>query len=142
MEIKIQRLDKTIELPRYAHHGDAAFDLRARGKEVIEPGKFKVVKTGIKVAIPLNHVGLVWDRSGLSSRNGLHCMAGVIDSGYRGELGVVMINHGSEKFEIEKGMRIAQMLVQPVLNNVPIIEVDDLEATERGEKGYGSSGHQ
>jgi len=139
MKLHVQRLDKDLPLPKYAHAGDAAFDLHAREQEVIEPGQYKVLKTGIKLAIPAGHVGLIWDRSSLPSKFGMHTLAGVIDSGYRGEIGVTLINHGKTSFVVEKGMRIAQMLVQPVLN-VPIEEVESLDETERSDKGYGSSG--
>ena len=137
--IRIQRIDKTIEMPRYAKADDAAFDLRSREEKVIEPGEVSTVATGIKAAIPTNHVGLIWDRSGLAARYGIHTLGGVIDSGYRGEIGVVLKNGGPGPFTVEKGMRIAQMIVQPVAS-VRIEEVDQLDESERGETGFGSSG--
>ena len=114
MEIKIQRIDKSLEELKYSHSGDAAFDLRSREEFVLRIGEKKVVPTGIKMSIPEGYAGLIWDRSGLAAKNGIHCMAGVIDSGYRGEIGVVLINHGNIDFKVEKGMRIAQMLIQKV----------------------------
>lgn len=141
MELKIQRLDKSIELPKYTKEDDAALDLRSAEEKVLQPGERMIIKTGIKMAIPKNHVGLVWDRSGMAIKHGLHCLAGVIDSGYRGEFGVVMINLSKESFTIEKGMRIAQLLIQPVANHFPISEVDELDSTERHDKGFGSSGY-
>ena len=113
--------------------------MRAAHDHVLKPHDHSVIKTGLKVAIPEGHVGLIWDRSGLAAKNALTTMAGVIDSDYRGEIGVVMINLGKEEFKIEKGMRIAQMLVQPILR-LPIEEVDTLEETKRGESGFGSTG--
>lgn len=137
--LKVQRLDKSVELPRYAKEGDAAFDLRSREEAVIEPGQVLTVATGIATAIPDGHVGLIWDRSGLAARHGIHTLGGVIDCGYRGEIGVVMRNSGAEPFKIEKGMRIAQMIVQPFVQT-RFEEVEELEASERGGSGFGSSG--
>ena len=141
MEIKIKRLDKTMDLPSYIHKGDAAIDLRSSEEFVLKKKMQKVVKTGIKVAIPEGYAGLIWDRSGLAAKNSLHVLAGVVDSGYRGEIGVVIINLGEEDFKIEKNMRIAQMIIQPVAN-ANITEVDELDETHRNEKGFGSSGHK
>jgi dUTP pyrophosphatase len=90
------------------------------------------------MAVPDGYVGLVWDKSGISLR-GVHRLAGVIDSGYRGEVRVVMVNLGNEAFVIEKGMKIAQLLVQPV-TEVKIVETEELETTSRGEEGFGSTG--
>jgi len=141
-KLLINRLDKSVELPAYARQFDAGLDLRSREEVVIHPGERAVVKTGIKVALPENHVGLIWDRSGLAAKHAVTTMAGVIDSGYRGEVGVVLINHGKEPFTIEKGMRIAQLLVQPVVTP-HIEEVDELEEnTDRGSGGFGSTGLQ
>jgi len=139
MELKVQRLDKEIDLPNYAHEGDAALDLRSAEEFVLKPLEKKLVKTGIKMAIPEGHAGLVWDRSGLAAKNGIHVLAGVIDSGYRGEICVVIINLGKEEFKVEKNSRIAQMLIQPV-QTVKVIEAESLEETKRGEKGFGSTG--
>ncbi len=132
-------MDKSVELPSYAHPHDAALDLRAVEDHVLKPSQHVMVRTGLKMIIPQGHVGLIWDRSGLAAKHGVTTMAGVIDAGYRGEVCVVMINHGREAFKVEKGMRIAQMLVQPVLH-VPVEEVEALDETARGEGGFGSSG--
>jgi len=106
----------------------------------ISAGERVIVPTGIQMAIPEGYVGLVWDRSGLAAKHSLHCLAGVIDSGYRGEVGVVMINLGKEDFLVEKNMRIAQILIQPV--ELPsVVEVEDLDDTTRGDGGFGSTGH-
>jgi len=105
---------------------------------VIKAGEVKPVPTGIKVAVPEGYVGLVWDKSGISLK-GVHRLAGVIDSGYRGEVRVVMVNLGSEPFVIEKGMKIAQLLIQPV-TEVEVVEAEELEKTPRGDKGFGSTG--
>jgi len=91
------------------------------------------------MAIPVGNVGLIWDKSGLSRKQGLKVLGGVIDSGYRGEIVITLINLGNKKYEIKKGDKIAQMLIQPV-HSVEIVEVDSLDDTARGEKGFGSSG--
>lgn len=139
MQLKIKKISEDIETPGFAYEHDAAFDLRAAHSETIKPGEKKIVKTGLAMAIPKGYVGLIWDRSGMAAKFSLHTLAGVIDAGYRGEVGVVMVNLGSEEFNIEKNMRIAQMLIQPVLQP-EIEEVDDLDESERGEGGFGSSG--
>ncbi len=139
MEINIQRVDKGVEMPCYAHEGDAAFDLRSAEEVLLKPGEKHVVKTGIKMAIPKGYFGNIRDRSGMAAKQGVHCLAGVVDAGYRGEVGVVMVNLGKEDVSIEKNMRIAQMLIQKA-EAPKIIEVDELEETTRGEGGFGSTG--
>ncbi len=134
-------MTKDIELPSYARAGDAGFDLRASQTMTVMPGETTVVPTGLQFAIPKGHVGLVWDRSGLAANHSITTLAGVIDSGYRGELKVVLKNLGKESFVIERGMRIAQMLIQPVANSIPIMEVDALPDSERSSAGFGSTGH-
>ena len=134
-------IEKTrdVSTPRYSHEGDAGLDLCSAEDVVLEPMQRRVISTGIKVALPKGYVGLIWDRSGLASRSSLHCLAGVVDSSYRGEVGVVMINLGKQPFKIEKNMRIAQFLVQPVIR-AEISPVDRLPDTERNAKGFGSTG--
>jgi len=139
MKLQIQRLDKEVELPSYHYEHDIGLDLRSREQKVIDPGQQVVVKTGLKIALPKDHAGLIWDRSGLAAKHSIKTMGGVVDPGYRGELMVIMANLGSQPFTVEKGMKIAQLLVQPV-TTLPIEEVEDLDATQRGEKGFGSSG--
>ncbi|MBI5065702.1 dUTP diphosphatase [Candidatus Woesearchaeota archaeon] len=139
MGIRVQRIDKTLELPQFARKGDAAFDLRSAVDLVIQPSQKEIIPTGLKVAVPEGYAGLIWDRSGMAAKHSLTTMAGVLDSGYRGEIKIVMINLGKEAVQITKGMRVAQMLVQPVLN-MEIEEVEELEDTERGEGGFGSTG--
>jgi dUTP pyrophosphatase len=139
MQIRVKRLDKEIELPDFARQDDAAIDLRSAEEGTLEPMEKKVFKTGLAIAIPKGYAGLVWDRSGMAAKHSVHTMAGVIDSGYRGELGVVLINLGKEPFKVERGMRIAQLLFHPILN-VKIQEAEELDETERGEGGFGSTG--
>jgi len=125
-------------MPHYIHEHDAAFDLRSAVNETLKPAEKKIIKTGIKMAIPEGYAGLIWDRSGLAAKHSLHVLAGVVDSEYRGEVGVVMINLGKDVFEVEKNMRVAQMLIQPVVH--PEIEEADLDKTAREEGGFGSTG--
>jgi len=139
MQVNIQRLDKDVELVSYAKKGDAGFDLRSSHNEVIKAGEKKIVKTGLKMAIPKGFVGLIWDRSGIAAKHEIHALAGVVDSGYRGEIGVVLKNLSLKDFEIKKNMRIAQMIIQPFLS-ANLIEVEELDSTERNDGGFGSSG--
>ncbi len=138
MEIKAKKLQPEAKLPRYGHKGDAGLDLFSAIDFVLKKGCVEAVATGIKVAIPDGYVGLIWDKSGVSLK-GVHRLAGVIDSGYRGEVKVVMINLSEKPFAIERGMKIAQMLVQPV-TMVHVTEAEDLDDTSRGEDGFGSTG--
>jgi len=138
MELKIKRIHKDAKLPHYGHKGDAGLDIFSTIDCVLQKREVKAIPTGIKVAIPEGYVGLIWDKSGVSLE-GVHRLAGVVDSGYRGEVKIVMANLSDEPFSIEKGMKIAQLLIQPVIE-VEVIEVEDLEATPRGENGFGSTG--
>ena len=135
----MKRLDKDLELPSFAYKGDAAFDLRSREDIIIAPGEMKLIQTGLAMVIPEGFRGIIKDRSGLAAKHGLETAAGVIDTGYRGEIGIVMRNHASKEFVIEKGMRIAQMKIEEV-PAMSIVEVDDLDDSHRGEGGFGSSG--
>ena len=141
LEVPYQLDADGIDAPGYAHPGDAGFDLRASEEMVISAGGRVMAPTGLRLAIPTGHVGLVWDRSGLAARHGIHCLAGVIDSGYRGEVKVVLQNLGGEEFTVERGMRIAQLLIQPVVS-AELLRVESLEDSVRGEGGFGSTGLQ
>jgi len=138
MEFKVKRIHPDAKLPVYGHPGDAGLDLFAVADRDLAPGEVFAVPTGIQVAVPPGHVGLVWGKSGISL-NRVHRLAGVIDAGYRGEVQVVMINLGGTPFAIKKGMKIAQMLVQPV-TSVTVVETDELDDTSRGQGGFGSTG--
>ena len=138
MELKVRRINKDARLPRYGHPRDAGLDLFSAVEAVLKPGKAFAVPTGIQTAIPSGFVGLIWDKSGISL-SGVHRLAGVVDAGYRGEIKVVMINLSGSNFVVSKGMKIAQMLIQPVVG-VTVNETDDLDDTERGEGGFGSTG--
>ncbi|UCE39746.1 MAG: dUTP diphosphatase [Candidatus Aminicenantes bacterium] len=138
MELKAKKINKDAKLPQYGHKGDAGLDLFSSTNFVLAEGQVEAIPTGIKIAVPEGYVGLIWDKSGVSLK-GVHRLAGVIDSGYRGEVKVVMINLSNEPYVIDRGMKIAQMLVQPI-TIVDVVEMDDLDDTSRGEGGFGSTG--
>ena len=128
-------------LPDRAYEGDAGLDLAACERVVLEPGARATVATGLAVAIPSGYAGYVQPRSGLAADHGITIVnsPGLVDSGYRGELRVVLLNTDLERsFEIEPGMRIAQLVLVPV-PPVELRVVDELPASERGERGFGSS---
>ncbi len=139
MTLKIKKLDKEATLPKYAKQGDAGLDLFSNENLTLEPNQRILVSTGIAMQIPEGYVGLVWDKSGIATKFGIKTMAGVVDSGYRGEVKIALHNLSKETFQIEKGMKIAQMLIQPV-ESKEIIEVEELEDSERGKGGFGSTG--
>ncbi|MFH2019986.1 MAG: dUTP diphosphatase [archaeon] len=139
VDVSISKMDQGLTTPSYAHPGDAGLDFRSSVDMVIKPGETAAVPTGIKMAVPLGYVALVWDKSGYAAKNSIKTMAGVIDSGYRGEVKIVMKNLGTEDFEIKKDMKIAQILIQPIVT-ANIIETKSLEDSTRGEKGFGSTG--
>jgi dUTP pyrophosphatase len=138
MELKVKRVHPQAKLPVQGHPGDAGLDLFAARDLEIPPGDLRAVPTGIQVGIPKGYAGLVWDKSGISLK-GVHRLAGVIDSCYRGEIQVVLVNLGSETFAIKAGMKVAQLLVQPV-SEITVVESDTLDDTSRGENGFGSTG--
>ncbi len=138
MKLKVKKIHKDAKLPVYGHKGDAGLDLFACAHVDLLPLEPATVPTGIQIAVPENHVGLIWDKSGLSLQ-GVHRLAGVVDSGYRGEVKVVLINLSRGTIAVEKGMKIAQMLIQPVLA-MTVEETEDLDQTVRGENGFGSTG--
>jgi dUTP pyrophosphatase len=140
-ELPIRRLRPDAVLPERAYGGDAGLDLSACERVELAPGERALVGTGLAVAIPEGHAGFVQPRSGLASRHGITIVntPGLVDSGYRGELRVVLLNTDREHtFVVEPGMRIAQLVVLPVAEAEPV-EVDELPETERGVRGFGSS---
>lgn len=140
-ELPIRRLRADAVVPARAYAGDAGLDLAACERVVLAPGARAVVGTGLAVAIPAGHAGFVQPRSGLAARHGLAIVnaPGLVDSGYRGELRVVLLNTDREHaFTVEPGMRIAQLVVLPVPQLEPV-EVDELPESERGVRGFGSS---
>ncbi|MGZ4335257.1 MAG: dUTP diphosphatase [Gaiellaceae bacterium] len=142
-ELLVKRLHDGATMPARAYEGDAGLDLSACERVELGPGARAVVCTGLAVAIPDGHAGFVQPRSGLAARHGIAVVnsPGLVDSGYRGELKVVLLNTDrDEPFVVEPGMRIAQLVVVPVATPPPV-EVQELPASERGEKGFGSSAH-
>lgn len=142
INLPIKRLDPNIPLPQYAHPSDAGLDLRCAQKVVLAPGERKLVDCGIAIAIPDGYAGFVQPRSGLAAKKGLSIVntPGLIDAHYRGELKVCLINlDPSETIVLEAHERIAQLVIQEV-PQVCIKEVEELDATDRGENGFGSTG--
>jgi dUTP diphosphatase len=142
MELRTTRLRPDARLPSRAHDGDAGLDLYAAETATIQPGERATVATGVAVAIPEGLAGLVLPRSGLAARHGIALVnaPGLIDSGYRGEIRVLLLNTDQgEVFEVQPGDRIAQLVLTPVSDAEPV-EVTELEASVRGEGGFGSSG--
>ena len=141
IELPITRLHEEAVVPERAYAGDAGLDLAACERVELGPGQRALVGTGLAVAIPQGYAGFVQPRSGLAARHGLSVVnsPGLVDSGYRGELRVVLLNtDASERFVVEPGMRIAQLVVLPV-PELELVEVDELPGSERGARGFGSS---
>ncbi|HUU61126.1 MAG TPA: dUTP diphosphatase [Acidimicrobiia bacterium] len=139
--VLVRRLDPGLPLPARAHPGDAGVDLYAAEAVTLAPGERATVGTGVAVAIPDGYAGLVAPRSGLAQRHGLGIVnaPGVVDAGYRGEIRVILVNHGAEEVSLARGERIAQLLVVPVaVGEMP--EVKELPPSERGAGGFGSTG--
>ena len=141
IEVSVRRLRSDAHVPSQAYEGEAGLDLAACERVVLEPGAREVVPTGLAVEIPEGYAGFVQPRSGLAARHGIGIVnsPGLIDSGYRGEIRVVLLNTDREApFTVEPGMRIAQLVIAPVAT-VRLVEVDEIVMTERGVQGFGSS---
>jgi len=141
IELPIRRLRPDAVLPERAYTGDAGLDLAACERVELGPGARAVVATGLSVAIPDGYAGFVQPRSGLAARNGITIVntPGLVDSGYRGELRVILLNTDpAEAFVVEHGMRIAQLVIVPV-PALELLEVDELPSSDRGVRGFGSS---
>ena len=140
MKIKIKKLYQDAIVPTYAHEGDAGMDLYAIESILIKGnGGRASIGTGLSFEIPSGYVGLIWEKSGLSHKHGLKTFGGVIDSGYRGEVSIGLINLSSEDYLFEKGHKVAQMLIQKI-EHPEIVETVELSSTSRGEGGFGSTG--
>ncbi|MFA6252913.1 MAG: dUTP diphosphatase [Patescibacteria group bacterium] len=140
MKINAKRLYPDATLPQAMREGDAAMDFSSYRDYVIKPWQRIVVETGVAIAVPLGYWGNVRDRGGLPAKHGLHTMGGVFDSNYRGEVQIIMINLGREDYQIKKGDRIAQMLIEKH-EDIEIQEVEELDQTNRGENRFASSGY-
>ncbi|SOC39675.1 dUTP diphosphatase [Ureibacillus acetophenoni] len=140
-EVKIKRIHEDAKIPFQANPGDAGMDLYSIESVEIPSGEARLIKTGIQVELPKGTEAQVRPRSGLALKHSITVLnsPGTIDEGYRGEIGVILINHGKSTFLVEKSMRIAQMVIQTV-PQVHLVEVDELSKTARGEGGFGSSG--
>ena len=141
MTVKFRRIDPSAELPTYAHPGDAGMDIRSIEELTIAPGARALVHTGLVMMLPPGCEAQVRPRSGLALKNGVTVLntPGTIDEGYRGEIGVILANFGSEPFKVEKGAKIAQMVIAPC-TRAEIAETDEVDDTVRGTGGFGSSG--
>jgi len=139
LKLKVEKISPWAKLPTRAYKHDAGLDLYSSDYYTIMPGERVRISNGIRLEIPAGYVGLVWDKSGISTKNGIHCIAGVIDSGYRGEMAVNVVNLSQDIYNIAPGQKIAQLLIQKIeMFDVAEAEVD--KQTERGETGYGASG--
>ncbi len=143
IKVLIKRLSKQVSLPKYETIGSSGMDLSANIHDnlKIEPGKTVIIPTGLALSIPKGYEAQIRPRSGLAAKNKISVLntPGTIDADYRGEIKVILINHGNEPFKIEKGSRIAQIVICPVVK-AQLVEVDDLNITERGDGGFGSTG--
>ncbi|BBA79583.1 deoxyuridine 5'triphosphate nucleotidohydrolase [cyanobacterium endosymbiont of Rhopalodia gibberula] len=141
MKLKIIKLREQAVLPRYEHNNDSGLDLISIENVEIKSGESQLIKTGISIELPPNTEAQIRPRSGLALKHKITVLntPGTIDEGYRGEIGVILINHGKTSFRVTQGMRIAQMVIAPVIR-VRIEEVDDLSDTTRGPRGFGSTG--
>lgn len=140
-ELKIKKLTKTAITPCYAHQNDAGLDLFSDESRILAPGEFGMIKTGIAIGLMPGTEAQIRPRSGLAAKHGITVLnsPGTVDEGYRGEVCVILINHSKIDFEIKSGMKIAQMVIAPVMK-VKTEEKDELSITKRGEGGFGSTG--
>ena len=141
MTVKVLRSDPEAQLPAYAHPGDAGMDVRSIEELTLAPGARALVHTGLVLMLPPDAEAQVRPRSGLALKHGVTVLntPGTIDAGYRGEVGVILANFGDAPFEVKKGDKIAQLVIAPVTQPV-IVEVADVNETDRGAGGFGSTG--
>ncbi|MBP9748349.1 MAG: dUTP diphosphatase [Candidatus Pacebacteria bacterium] len=141
MQIKVKKLDTEAKLPTHGNPGDAGLDFYALEEVIFAPGSQMRIRTGVAMEIPEGHVGLVWDKSGISFNKGLKIVGGVIDAPFRGEFVASMVNLSKETQTIEKGQKFTQMLIQK-FEDCDILETEELSETIRGEGREGSTGHK
>ena len=141
MKVLFRKIDSAAKLPEYAHPGDAGMDVFSVADILLPPGGRALIRTGLVMHLPPDAEAQVRPRSGLALKHGVTVLnaPGTIDAGYRGEVGVILINHGSEPFRVEKGMKIAQIVVAPVVR-AEIAETAESDSTDRGSGGFGSTG--
>ena len=142
LKVLIKRLDPSVPLPSYAKGGDAGADLTTTIDVTLAPGQRTLVPTGLSIALPDGYVALVHPRSGLAIKHGITLVntPGTIDAGYRGEIACILINHGTESVNFQKGDRIAQLVTQKV-ERADFVEVEELPGSGRGNGGFGSTGN-
>ena len=140
--LKIKKMNEDATIPNFAHKGDAGMDLYSIEEVIIPPTESRLIKTGVSIALPKNTEAQIRPRSGLALKYSVTVLntPGTIDEGYRGEIGIILINHGKEEFIVTKNMKIAQMVVKPIYD-INILEVNELNDTDRGEGGFGSTGY-
>jgi dUTP pyrophosphatase len=139
ISVYIKKLEETAVIPTRSTDLDAGYDLYSTRDGVVLAGKRKVVKTGISIAIPPGYYGRVAPRSGLAVKKGIDVLAGVIDGGYRGEIGVVLQNLSNEDYPFKKGDRVAQLILEQC-NTIDWVELDELKDSARSDGGFGSTG--
>ena len=141
MKLLVEKINKKAIVTFQAHEGDAGMDLFSIEEVILKPMERKLIHTGIKIQLPKNTEAQIRPRSGLALKNGITVLntPGTIDEGYRGEIGIILINLGAEEFKVEEGMKIAQMVIKPTLT-LDVEEVVELTETTRGEGGFGSTG--
>jgi dUTP pyrophosphatase len=139
IKIKVKKLHKDAIIPRYNREGDAGMDLYAVENVILWPNEPVAVSTGLSVELPKGYVALVWDKSGFALKEGIKTMAGVMDSNYPGEYKIVLLNTTNQYYYIDKGDKIAQLLIQPVMS-AEVEEVSELSETSRGQSSFGSTG--
>jgi len=141
VNLKIRKISEDAVIPQYAHKGDAGMDLYSIEEKTVDPGETVLIRTGIQIELPENTEAQIRPRSGLALKHSITVLnsPGTIDEGYRGEIQIILINHGKESFKIEKHMRIAQMVINQFVH-AQITEAEELSTTERAENGFGSSG--
>ena len=141
MKLLVQKIEEDAIVPYKAHKEDAGMDLFSIEDKTLKPMERKLIRTGIKIELPKNTEAQIRPRSGLALKNGITVLntPGTIDEGYRGEIGIILINLSKEEFRVEKGMKIAQMVIKPIINiNVEVTR--ELSESSRGEDGFGSTG--
>jgi dUTP pyrophosphatase len=139
MQLKLKKLHPDAKVPSYAYRGDAGMDLYVPENIIIKVGERKTIPLGIAIEIPDGYVGLMFDKSSLSHKHGLKTYGNVIDSGYRGEIHVGIMNLSDKDYELKTGDKIIQMLIMPVFQ-VEVVVVDELSGSDRGDGNFGSSG--
>jgi len=139
MKIKIKRLHQNADIPNYAHPGDVGMDMYSLEDYELKPGERKIFPVGFALEFEPGYAAIVKDKGSLPKNGGLHTMGGVFDAGYRGEYNVQLVNLGQEPYKIEKGNKLAQLIIYPVII-ANLEEVDELSPAERGEGRFGSTG--